>query len=518
MKAGSCHKITTAGLAALAISMLCSCSSTRSVASRNLNAVRVPPGVTALTAAHADSLANQLFVALTEEKQAKEFVVQAAQKKAYADSLLALLARANAKQVQVTAADSVAGMQATREGYQKVHQGTPHVQKYLSTQDQQARQQALLYLQEAETALTRALQLNPYNIQTRAGLAAVYRVLGDRFLDKTNYTRAIAIWETLALLEPGVYTHYYRLAENYFANQDWQRALDNYEKCEQKLVASAAVMDSRVQNPAQPVAAAVDSGVLFLAVYYQGWSAVRLYNEEKSYASFRRALTLTSLPQTREAVQNNIKWLDWDNGHILGAVMRDTAAARWGRGEFASASSVYKEMLPKLRTGSARYETGRNVALLDYQQLNRKEEACERMLNIVESIPRQASGTPLDSLNQVYLNTFGTMCLNMGNDMINLDRKLAYTYFMQSAVIPWSGRGKSYFAMATLADANPRQVVQDGEQAYHLRHQLQPEEVLRLHRLLVQNYRRLGEFNQAKMHFDELQRLQGVSSQTAPGL
>jgi len=156
--------------------------------------------------------------------------------------------------------------------------------------------------------------------------------------------------------------------------------------------------------------------------------------------------------------------------------------------------------------------------VLDFSKLDHQDEACERMLLIVEGIPREASGLPLDKPDQVYLDTYGTMCLNLGNEKINVDRKLAYTYFMQAAMVPWSGRGKSYFAMATLAEADPQQVVRDAEQAYLLVHQLEPDEVINLHKLLIRNYRRLGEFGKAKAHFEELQRLQSGVAQASPGL
>jgi len=493
------------------------CSSSRP-AVRSFEAVRVPPGVTPLTAVHADSLARQLFVSLEQEAQAQALMAQAEPKRLRADSLLSVLDRAAAQQITVPRSDSAEAVKATREAYQKVQQGTPFVQKYASSQDQAAKQQALAYLHEAEAELNRAVQLNPYSVEARALLAVVYRVLGERLADKSNHARAIAIWEALVRLEPGEYSHYYRLGEAYFGSKTWPAALDNFEKCEQKLLAAAAVKDSRIHNPAQTVAAAVDSSTLFRSVYFQGLSAIKLFNEEKAYTSFRRALTLADSPQNREAVENNLKWLDWDNGYIKGAVQRDTAAARAARGEYASAEAVYKGMLPQLRTDRARHEISRNIAVLDFSKLDHQDEACERMLLIVEGIPREASGLPLDKSDQVYLDTYGTMCLNLGNEKINVDRKLAYTYFMQAAMVPWSGRGKSYFAMATLAEADPQQVVRDAEQAYLLVHQLEPDEVINLHKLLIRNYRRLGEFGKAKAHFEELQRLQSGVAQASPGL
>ncbi|NUO81900.1 hypothetical protein HUU05_17650 [candidate division KSB1 bacterium] len=108
--------------------------------------------------------------------------------------------------------------------------------------------------------------------------------------------------------------------------------------------------------------------------------------------------------------------------------------------------------------------------------------------------------------------------MNLGNENRESNRKLAYTYYMQSASLNWSGRGKSYFAMATLADANPKQAVADAEKAYDLAHQLDPDEVINLHKLLIRNYRRLGEFDKAKFHFDQLARLLGAVPEAEPGL
>ena len=72
--------------------------------------------------------------------------------------------------------------------------------------------------------------------------------------------------------------------------------------------------------------------------------------------------------------------------------------------------------------------------------------------------------------------------------------------------------------MAALADANPKQVVADGEKAYQLTPQLDPEEVINLHKLLIRNYRRLGIFDKAKFHFDEMVRLLGANTAAQPGL
>lgn len=474
---------------------------------RKPGAIRIPPGVKPLTASHADSLARQLFVPLPAARAADSLISSANLALTKADSVWDILQRAAQSPRQISPEDSLAALQATLEGYQHLQKGVPFIEQYLKQQQETARPLAIGYLQEAEKALVKALELNPFNTQTRTLLAYVYKLLGDRFKDREEYGRAINIWETLVRLEPGEYLHYYNLAHNYFASHVWQKALDNFEAAEQRLLASAEVKDSRIADPAQPVAAALDSNVLFLSVFYQSLSAIKLLHEEKAYASLRRALTLANTSQNRATVQDYLNWMDWDGGYIVGSTMRDSALALSSRGEFRAAGEVYEKLLPKLRTARARNEISWKLALIEFTHLDRKEYAAERLLNVIESIPLGPEGTPPDSLSRLYYDNYGTMCVGLGNDNIEVDRKLAYTYFMQASSINWSGRGKSYFAMATLADADPRQAVRDAEKAYELVHQLDADEVINLHRLLVRCYRRLQQFEKAKMHFAELKRL-----------
>ncbi|MDZ7267148.1 MAG: hypothetical protein ONB48_07445 [candidate division KSB1 bacterium] len=485
---------------------------------RKLSAIRIPPGVTPLTAAQADSLARQLFVPWPQAQEAERLVATAQLALSRADSVWAILQRAAEHPPQVTLEDSLAAVRATFEGGQKLQKSVPLIQKYLQTQQETVRQQAIAYLQAAEKAFVQALQLNPFATQARTWLATVYRLLGDRFKDREDYGRAINIWETLVRLEPGVYSHYFNLAQTYFAVQAWQKSLENFEACEQRLLASAAVADSRIANPAQPVAAAIDSNVLFLSVLYQSLSAIRLVNEEKTYASLRRALTLATTPAQQRTVTEYLKWMDWDDGNIPATMQRDSALAYAGRGDFPAAAKTFAGLLPRLRTSRARNEIGWRLALIEFTNLNQKEAAAERLLNIVTSIPTDVQGAPPDSLSRLYFDNYGTMCLSLGNEKIAVDRQLAYTYYLQAASFNWSGRGKSYFALATLADADPRLAVADAERAYALRHQLDAEEVINLHKLLIRGYRRLQQFDKARQHFEELQRLLAGNSGSPPGL
>ena len=494
---------------------------------RRFDAVRIPPGVTPLTAAQADSLAQQLFVTLEQATRAESLVVKAEEYRAQSDSLWSVLAQAEAVRRPISREDSLAALRATVDGFNKMQKGVPVIEDYLKSQDERKRLQAVALLQQSETALRRAVELNPYFTQTRNLLAQLYKILAQRLPDRSrvNYDQAITTWETIVRLQPGEYQNYFELALNYFAVKAYTSALSNFELTEQKLLAGAGVQDSRIVDPSQPVAAAIDSTRLFLAVFYQSLCALqrndsKLNDEAKVYASLDRALGLATTPQYRAAVVIQKRRMDWDNGNIVGAAMRDTTAILSSRGEFARAAKIYEDMIPKLRTDRARREFGWKLAVIEFGNLKRKPEAAERMLRIVKAIPTDSLGVPLpsDTLGQNYFDAFATMCVNLGSENIEGNRKLAYTYFMQSASLSWAERGKSYLAMASLADASPKQVIADGEKAYQLAHQLEPDEVINLHKLMIRNYRRLGLFDKAKIHFEELARLVVGNSGANPGL
>jgi tetratricopeptide (TPR) repeat protein len=488
---------------------------------RKFDAVRVPPGVTPLTTTQADSLAQQLFVSRAQEIQAESLAVLARQYRVQSDSLWRILDEAAASRKALAPQDSIAALRATVEGFQKLKRGSELIQQAAKSQNEKTRQQALVLVQQAEQSLRKAVELNPHFLNARVLLASVYKLLAQRApeQDKLNYDQAITTWETIVRLEPGEFRNYFELAGNYFAVRAWPEALENFEQAEAKLLAAAEVQESRIADPSQPPAAAIDSTRLFFSVYYQAQCHIKLLHEESAYADLRRAMNLAFLPQYRAYVTYDLRWLDWDRGNIIGAAMRDSTTALSIRGEFERVAKLYEVTIPKLRTERARREFGWKLAVIEFSNLRRKPEAAERMLRIVKAVPVDSLGAPTssDTLGQKYFDNYATMCVNLGNENLETDRKLAYTYFMQSASLNWAGRGKSYFAMASLAEANPKQAVADAEKAYHLAHQLDPDEVINLHKLLIRNYRRLGLFDKAKFHFNEMVRLLGVNAAPQPG-
>jgi tetratricopeptide (TPR) repeat protein len=479
-------------------------------AMRGYRAVNVPPGISPLVAVRADSIAAGLFVPMKNEREAQTLFEKGRQHYDVSDSLWLVLDNAKKAAVKsVRPEDSLAAVKQTIPGALKLQEAAANLQTFDRTQEQRLIIQASYNLQEAQKYLERSVQLNPFNAQVQNYLALTYKLLAQRFPKDMPFDKALHIWGTLARLEPGEYLHYYNLASTFFAEQHWADALENFKRCEEVLLASAEVNPRRLQNPALPIEATIDTTYRFLAVYFQAQTAIKLFDAPLALQKLHHAKTLTHNPEYLAVIDFNIKWINWDDGNIYGSVMKDSANALSSRGQFEAAGKIYEDLINHtLKTQRAKNEMSWTYAAIEYKNLNRKPHAVSRLYEVIQTIPKDAAGMPVDPHYKDYFDAYGTMCYNIGIDTLRSDRRLAYTYFAQAAEIDWSGRGKSYMFMADLSRANPQLVIANGEKAVALSSQLAPDELQNLYKLLVDGYRRSGQVDKAKNYFNKLRTIQ----------
>jgi hypothetical protein len=473
------------------------------------NAIEVPPGVSPIVAAHADSIAAGLFVTLDRERQARELAAQGIHHYAAGDSLWAVLDAAKETQKKVSAEDSVAAIRQAITGTLKLQEAGNNLQDFDRIQEQRLIIQASYNLKEAQKYLEKSVQLDPFNTRVQNYLALTYKLLAQRFPQDMTFENALRVWGALARLEPGEYLHFYNLGSAYFAAQHWRQAQENFKKTEALLLASADFNHAHLQNPTTPAAASLDTTTLLSSIYYQALSAIKLYDANQALQDLHRAKQLTHAPEARDNLDSYIGWLNWDDGNIIGSVMRDSADALAHRGQFAEASKIYEDLINQfLTTKRARDEVIFTYAVMEYQNLDRKTTAVSRLYEVVQSLPKDTGGASIDPAQQKYFDNYGIMCHNLGFDTLQNDRRLAYMYFSQAAAINWTGRGKSYLAMAELASTNPEISVQNAEKAEALAEQLAHEELLKLYKLLVDGNRRLNQMDKARLYYEKFKALQ----------
>jgi tetratricopeptide (TPR) repeat protein len=474
-----------------------------------MRAVEVPPGVSPIVAVRADSIAAGLFVSMEHERKAQTLADQGIRAYAASDSLWSLLDAAKPSARKVSAEDSINAIKLAVTGAVKLQQAGEILQNFDHMQEQRLVIQSSYNLKEAQKYLEKSVQLNPFNTQVQNYLALTYKLLAQRFPKELTYDQALHIWGMLARLEPGEYSHFFNLGSTYFAQQNWRPALENFKKSEELLLASEAFAPKRLENPSLPVEAIRDTTTLFYAVWYQAQAAIKLYDAEPALHHLRRAKGLTHSSAILASIDDYINWINWDEGNILGAVMKDSAAALANNGKFVEAAAIYDDLVHKiLKSERAKDEISLVYSLLEYKNLKRKISAITRLYAVVQSISKNQNGAAQDTTYQSYFDAYGTMCHNLGIDTLRSDRKLAYTYFSQAAEIHWRGRGKSYMAMADLSKANPTLLVQNAEKAVALSEQLASDELLALYKLLVDGYRRLNRMEDARVYFEKIKAMQ----------
>ncbi|MDZ7292791.1 MAG: hypothetical protein ONB44_23740 [candidate division KSB1 bacterium] len=473
-------------------------------------AIKVPPGVTPIVAARADSIAAGLFVSLKNELAAEALFEKGLRHYEVSDSLWRIIDEARKSPVKsVSKEDSLAAVKQAIPGALQLIEAQRNIDKYKRTQEQRLIIQASYNLKEAQKYLEQSLQLNPFNTQVQIYLAYTYKLLAAHFPKEMTYDKALHLWGALARLEPGDYLHFFNLANTYYAMKQWSEALANYKKCEEILVASAEVNPQRVQNPALPVESTMDTTTRFLSVYWRAQAAIKLLDSQEALSALHHAKELTKNPQNLSIIDTDIQWINWDDGNIPASVWRDSARVLSTLGNFDDAGKIYEKMLNgMLKTQHTRDEISWTYAMIEYTNLNRKASAVSRLLEVIKAMPKDETGAPLDTIQQNYFDAYGTMCYNLGIDTLRSDRKLAYTYFSQAAEIHWKGRGKSFLRMADLSRANPTLMIANAEKALALSWQLDADELQNLYKLLVDGYRRLNQTEKAKYYFEKLRLMQ----------
>jgi tetratricopeptide (TPR) repeat protein len=484
----------------LALGLLSACSGQRAgTRAKAASEIVVPAGVDTAIARQADSLSKALTVDLKAERQATELRRKGRSLVAASDSLWSMI---ESRQT-VSQADSLAAIEEFNRAALALKEAAALQRGAKRSRGDEALQQRVLkYLQEARRYLEKAVLLNPFDLESRSWLARVYQSLATRFERRDDQRKAVEILENLVRLEKGEHVLFRRLGEAYYALGFWQEAYENFAEAARVLRQTAfeAVRDDDISRESLRQAP-VDTSALFYYVYYQGDTKAKQYDTERALSYFRSALTLAPTAADSQSVAAYIDWIEWDAGNIRAAEKRDSLLRLLSKGRYEEAAKGFKALLGKLRSAEAKDEIEWRLAVLEYQRLNQKPSAVERLARVVKRQARGTSGTGAENEQRRYTEAYGTMCYNLGLENLTKNRQTAFAYFLQAAATPWSGRAKSYLEIAKLSQNNPEAVIDNALAALKEASGLESEEVGQLYRLLTAAYKRTGRFDEAREYY-----------------
>jgi len=491
-------------LTAVAAIALCSCAGTpkSKVIKTREGKIEVPVGVDTSVAMASQRMARQLFVEYPMQVKARRVADSAVVRFERSERLWKIL---EGRTDSTGAVDSAAAIEKFNEAGRSLKQAVElDKQAAVSTSPAALRQQSLEALEKARVVFELSLQFNPFDNNTRLWLGKTYQLLARRFMNELNYLKAIGMFEHLVRLQREQHAFYARLGDCYFALKKYPIALQKFQTAEAVLKAATVfnVPAGRELNAAS-VSAATDSGAMFLYLYYQSESYIKLLDADSALYVLHRAEELAPTPESRAAAENNIKWINWDDGNIPASEKRDSLFARMDAGKFADAAKGFRKLLPDLRTARTRREIGWRLATLEFNQLRHEEEALHIMQIVVQARGRDSLAVVADTLYQKYIDSYGAMCFNQGQKMLAAKKfTTALTYFQQSSLLNWNYRAKSYLELGKLSVNDPPRAENFVKQALKLPGQLDHRDELAALELATQSLKRQGKFDEARQYFE----------------
>ena len=224
--------------------------------------IEVPPGVDTLTAVIAESLANQLFVSLEEERLAKEMYDSSMTTTEPYKKMVELFEKEQDSTKVWTSDDTTnfyLNMQAVKEALDKANypavsrfQGRRYIElteEERAVFNEKARGRMIRHFENARDNILKAVDTNPFDFDLKNGLVSILQSLAMLKQDINDLEEAQRIIEALLEWMPDSYYLTSMMADNYAALKDMPSALKYYQISED-LIWETVTLSMDDENPA----------------------------------------------------------------------------------------------------------------------------------------------------------------------------------------------------------------------------------------------------------------------------
>ncbi|MBN2009614.1 hypothetical protein JW960_09755 [candidate division KSB1 bacterium] len=442
--------------------MLSHCSSHLSMHGR----VSAPAGVDSLVAVQADSITAFLFTDEKSKIKAAQWFTKAKLRLAEAESLFV-----NWQSIS----DSLLNQSDKDSPRNKLHQSM------------------LKSIISAENAANRSIEYNPFDYNTRSLIAQAYFFHGQITGTDFYYKRSKEILKSIIQQEKGEHSLYFRLGESCYQLNDWNCAYENYKLAENVLL-STTFAEKYGNGNGHSSKNSVDHHAQFRYVSHQAIARARQYDNKNALILFKRAATMAVTATDSELVDNYIDWIQWDGGNIVTAEKKNHLMVLLKEKRYREARDGFEQLINELETQTAKDEINWRIALIEYEYLNQKEKACDRMHEIVRHISSvNMKNLPADSEYRQYASDAGAMFYKLGFDYKKLSQyKNAYRCFSTASDIEWYGKSKSLLELAKLSIHDATQTLDIVNEILKDDNDLNGQELLQVYTLKLNALKRFG--------------------------
>jgi len=346
-------------------------------------------------------------------------------------------------------------------------------------------------LEEVKDFFEEGIKLNPFETTIRKGITTVYTYLEGFYARRKDDVNELQMIKNLLIVGQGRSKQidlFNRAGNIYFKYNLWQGAKENFHNA--------------VTTIFEGEEAEIDTTKLFNNIYLRGIAQLRLYEDEPALTSFTYARMITPNKKFYDNLTGYIDFINWDDGNIRASEKYRDAQNSFRERNFDNAEKVYLELLPIINTENAKNQAQLDLARIQFNYLNKKEEAIDRLWHVVTKYPLDPiTGIPIDSTKGNFWLIYSQMCLQMGIDYFNTNKKFSFAYLLKSSQIESSARGKAFLNLAIISLNNPLICIDFCNHALEYCEKLNSEEQKLLYDTFYKAYLKQGNFEDALKWF-----------------
>lgn len=450
-----------------------------------------PVGVDSLIIAKSDSIIKFLFVDFSNEKKASELASEAQVELNTADSAWQLIKATtdSSNRFMIAATDSIEKPK-TELGIEE--------KKILSA------------LEIAERRFQQSIKLNPFLLSSKDGLAQTYILRAQIEKPNVYFEKAAVILEDIVQNEKSEHILFYRLGECYFHLGKWEEAFSNYHQAEKIFIGTKSFSNGGLfENRSADFH---NTELLFNYLYSQSVCLARMYRSKEALTIINNARRMAPNESLQKIAERFEDWINWDKGNIYTAEQKNQILKLINEKNYEEASIKFETLKSQLSDPFAIAEIEWRIAGLEFGYLNKNEQACNRLLNIIEKT-RNLSFIPNHSIVDfdTYLNDCGVMHYHLGMEFIEkADYKQAQKYLDQGSRIDWNGNYKCQLELAKLNRHDPQAALSLVENVLTTESPLTEGERLAALEIKLDALKKLGPHHrsEAKQVYNQIRQLQ----------
>jgi len=448
-----------------------------------------PEGVDSLIVSKSDSIIANLFVDFAGKQKAEKLAKQAQDAFTQADSIW--------KKLEKFQADSA-------EKFSEINLDSTTAGSNI------LRKKIIDFLVIAEKNFLQAIKFDPFPLHIKNGLAQTYMLWARIEKPGYYYEKALSGFKDMANYERGEHLLFYKLGECYFQLNKWDQALFHYRQAEKILLETEFYADSVVLQAQENDS--IKKELHFNYLYSQAVCLSRMYEAEKALSMLKSAKDVASSTAQKKIAERFEDWLNWDNGNIHAAEEKNDILELIKNRKYGEAVERFEKLKHQLTDPYAIDEIDWRIAGLEFNYLNKKQVACNRLLGIIKKHRSNRYNSPqLVALFDKYVTDCGTMHYHLGMDYVQkAEFKQAHQFMAQGAKLDWYGKYKCKLELAKLTRHDPKASLQIIEEVLHDQENLTNVERLAALEIKLIALRKLGPqyLNETKQIYHQIRELQ----------